>query len=305
MLKRNIIHSITATVVMLVLSSLLVWGQGQSPPKGKATTPRKTTRRTTTQRQPPASVSPAPVAPAPPVATPAPAVETAPAPALTAPAVVSLRKPGVLRIGIVAPLTPAKQMGSGADYSEMIRQAMAANLNSPMAEAVLLDARVPVVAELEAKQKECDYILYSTVTQRARTSDLAKFMAVAAPVVNVAAGTRVVTNQPKAATPPPTTETNANATTNANANAPAPAAPPAGQSAPPNHETILKAVTDLSNRATAGDEVVFEFKLVEPGGAKPKLSKALKAKVRKDGDDMLSGLLVEAANELLQLIVKK
>lgn len=302
MCKRNIIHSINNTVVMIVLSSLLVWGQGQPPPKTKATTSRKTTRRVTAQRQPPASEPPTSVAaPAPPVAPPATAVETAPAPAPAAPpvpAVVSLRKPGVLRIGIVAPLTPAKQMGSGTDYSEMIRQALAANLNSPMAEAVLLDARVPVVAEHEAKQKECDYILYSTVTQRAHTSDFSKLLAVAAPVVNVAAGTRVVTNQPKAANPPPATETNANANASANANAQVPATPP-------THETVLKTVTDLSNRATAGDEVVFEFKLIAPGSTKPKLSKSLKARVRKDGDDMLSGLLVEAANELLQLIVKK
>lgn len=206
-----------------------------------------------------------------------------------------MRKPGVLRLGLVVPLTPSKQMGSGNDYSAMIRQSLAANLNSPLAEAVLLDARVPVVAELEAKQKECDYILYSTVTQRARTSDLAKFMSVAAPVVNVAAGTRVATNQTKAASPPPATE----------ANAATPATPPAEKPAPLNHETALQAVTDLSNRATAGDEVIFEFKLVEPGSAKPKLAKALKAKVRKDGDDVLAGLLVEAANELLQVIMKK
>jgi hypothetical protein len=206
-----------------------------------------------------------------------------------------LRKPGVLRIGIVAPLTPSRQMGSGNEYSEMIRQSLAANLNSPMAEAVLLEARVPVVAALEAKQKECDFILYSSVTQRARTSDLAKFMSVAAPVVGVAASTRVATNK-AANAPPPATEASTPAT---------PAAPPAEKPAPVNHETALKAMTDLSNRATAGDEVVFDFKLVEPGSEKPIFAKALKAKVRKDGDDVLSGLLVQAANDLLQATLKK
>lgn len=70
-------------------------------------------------------------------------------------------------------------------------------------------------------------------------------------------------------------------------------------------ESALKTMTELSNRMTAGNELVFEFKLVEPGAEKPKLAKSLKAKIEKDGADALSPLLAQAVNEVLQATLKK
>ncbi len=325
MLKRRLISSTSAAVAAIVLSSLLAFGQGQPPqspaPKSKATAKRKQTGRPTTppsqpaqppqpqpqpapqpqspdqQQAPPADVAAAPATPA-----------TAPAPAAPA----SAKRPGVIRIGIVAPITPLKQGGPGNEFSEAIRQSLAAYFNSPVSETVPLEARVPVLAELEARQRECDFILYSTVAERQRSNDLAKLMTAAAPVVNLAASQGSASN--KAAAQSPATGTGEPGATTAAAPAttePPPAAsgtptPAAKEKATPvTAGNALKTVTELSNKMTAGNELVFEFKLVEPGVEKPKLAKSLKAKVEKDGAGALSPLLAQAANDVLQATIKK
>lgn len=250
------------------------------------------------QTTPPADVAAAPATPV-----------TAAAPAAPA----STKRPGVIRLGIVAPITPLKQGGPGNEFSEAIRQSLAAYFNSPVSETVPLEARVPVLAELEARQKECDFILYSTVSERARSNDLAKLMTAAAPVVNLAASQGSASN--KAATQSSATGTGEPATPTAAAPTTTETAPPATpgtpapatkeKSAPVTAENALKTLTDLSNKMTAGNELVFEFKLVEPGAEKPKLAKSLKAKIEKDGADALSPLLAQAVNDVLQATMKK
>jgi hypothetical protein len=341
MLKRRLISSISATVAAIVLSSLLAFGQGQPPqppaPKSTATAKRKPAKRQTTARsQPTQPAQPAtaqqpsppeqqpvapPQAPQPPdqQAQTAPPADVAAAPATpvtaSAPAApASAKRPGVIRLGIVAPITPLKQGGPGNEFSEAIRQSLAAYFNSPVSETVPLEARVPVLAELEAKQKECDFILYSTVTERQRSNDLAKFMAVAAPVAGLAASQGSASNKAPAVkssatgTGEPATATTAGPTTTETTPPTTPGTPaPATteKAAPIDPEKALKAATDLSNKMTAGNELVFEFKLVEPGVEKPKLAKALKAKVEKDGADTLSPLLAQAVNDVLQVTIKK
>jgi hypothetical protein len=340
MLKRRLISSMSAPVAAIVLSSLLAFGQGQPPqspsPKSKATAKRKPAKRQTTPRSQPTQPAPQllpppeqpqaappqaaqPQAPQPPdqqaqTTPPADVTPTTPVTAVAPAVPASAKRPGVIRLGLVAPITPLKQGGPGNEFSEAIRQSLAAYLNSPVSETVPLEARVPVLAELEARQKECDFIFYSTVTERQRSNDLAKFMAVAAPVADLASSQRSASNkaapvkpsatatgEPAAATTaaPTATETAPPATLGT----PAPATKE--KSAPVTAENALKAVTDLSNKVTAGAEVVFEFKLVEPGAEKPKLAKALKAKVQKEGDDALSALLAQAANDVLQATIKK
>jgi hypothetical protein len=347
MLKRKLLNSISGIVAAIFLLSLPAFGQGQPPqppaPKSKATAKRKPAKRQIAPRSqptqpaqpamaqqpsPPPEQQPAasPQAPQPPgpqppdqqaQTTPPADVATAPATPITAPAPAApanTKRPGVIRLGLVAPITPLKQGGPGNEFSEAIRQSLAAYFNSPVSETVPLEARVPVLAELEARQKECDFILYSTVTERARSNDLAKLMAVAAPVADLAASQRSVSNkaapakssatgtgEPGAATAaaPTTPETAPPATPGT----PAPAT--TEKAAPINPEKALKAATELSNKMTAGNELVFEFKLVEPGAEKPKLAKSLKAKIEKDGADALSPLLAQAVNDVLQATIKK
>jgi hypothetical protein len=337
MLKRKLLNSISAIVAAIVLSSLPAFGQGQPPPppspKSKAAAKRKPAKRQTTPRSQPTqpaqpqpeqqagqTQTPQPQAPQTPPpdqqaqTTPPLDVATAPATPITAPAPAapaSAKRPGVIRLGLVAPITPLKQGGPGNELSEAIRQSLAAYLNSPVSETVPLEARVPVLAELEARQRECDFIFYSTVTERQRSNDLAKLMAVAAPVADLAASQRLASNKAAAkssatGTGEPAAATTAAPATTETAPAATPGTPAAKEkSTPVTAENALKAATDLSGKMTAGNELVFEFKLVEPGAEKPKLARALKAKVEKDGADALSPLLAQAANDVLQATIKK
>ena len=70
-------------------------------------------------------------------------------------------------------------------------------------------------------------------------------------------------------------------------------------------DRVLKAATDLSGQIKSKDEVVFEYKLVVTGSTSPMLQKLFKAKAESDGDSVISTLLSDAANSILEAVVKK
>jgi hypothetical protein len=187
----------------------------------------------------------------------------------------SPKKPGVLRIGVVLPITQISPDASLA-LSDAIRQLLMSYLNGPIAEAIPLEARVPVQLEVEAKQKECDFVVYSAVGREQRSSSFAKIMKNATPVVGLIPGTGAATAAAGTATTAATTT-----------------------------DKVLKAATDLSGNIKAKDEVSVAFKLTAPGQATPKLNHTLKAKAKTDGDQVLSALLAEAANAVLQAATQK
>ena len=170
------------------------------------------------------------------------------------------------RIGVVLPITQISQ-GSGLALNEAIRQLLISYLNGPVAEAISLDARMPVQAEMEAKQKECDFVFYSAVGRRQRSSGFARFMKTATPVIGMIPG--------------------GGATTTA-----------AGAAGAATTDTVMKTAADLSSNIKAKDEISVEFKLAAQGGATTKIANVLKAKAKTDGDQVLSTLLAEAANTI-------
>jgi hypothetical protein len=229
---------------------------------------------------PPQALSPQPSSlpqpsPDPQSALPTTPANVAPAPASGAGASLSPKKPGVLRIGVVLPITQISPEASLA-LSEAIRQVLMSYLNGPVAEAIPLEARVPVQLEVEAKQKECDFVVYSAVGREQRSSSFAKIMKNATPVVGLIPGTGAATAAAGTATTAATTT-----------------------------DKVLKAATDLSGNIKAKDEVSVAFKLTAPGQATPKLNHTLKAKAKTDGDQVLSALLAEAANAVLQAATQK
>jgi hypothetical protein len=320
MLKRSLLHAIPATILLTALLSLLVCGQGTTPPqpsKPKATAKRKpATRKTTPPPQPAQSVQPAQPAspqaapsqpaqpqpaqletvpsqpalppsqpqptqlqPAPPQAQPpVTQVNVAPAPASPSGAVTSVspKRPGVLRIGVVLPITQISP-DSGLALSEAIRQLLISYLNGPIAEAIPLEARVPVQLEVEAKQKECDFVVSSSVGREQRSNSFAKLVKNATPVIGLIPGTGAATTVAGAASTAAATTT----------------------------DKVLKAATDLSGNIKAKDEVSVTFKLTAPGQATPKLAHVLTGKAKTDGDQVLSTLLAEAANAVLQAATQK
>ncbi|MGH9845768.1 MAG: hypothetical protein ACREEM_44245 [Blastocatellia bacterium] len=262
MLKRSLIDSMLTTIAgicIIIVSSLIAFGR-QQPQQ-----PQQPQQEQLQQRPPQPQSAQPPAAPSDPAQ---PAQVAAAAPTL------GPKKPGVVRIGVVLPITQISQ-DSGLAMNEAIRQVLISYLNGPAAEAIPLDARVPVQAEVEARQKECDFVFYSAVGRRQRSSSFAKFMKTATPVVGMIPGGGATTTAAGAVGTATTTD------------------------------KVLKTATDLSGAVKAKDEISVEFKLTAQGGATPKLANVMKAKAKKDGDQVLSTLLAEAANAVLQAATQK
>ncbi|HZG52878.1 MAG TPA: hypothetical protein VEZ40_12150, partial [Pyrinomonadaceae bacterium] len=77
------------------------------------------------------------------------------------------KRAGVVRVGVALPKTIA-----AADYvdasalADAVRNMLVNNLNGAAVEVVALEARQTPGVESEAQQKECDYVLYTTVAHK-------------------------------------------------------------------------------------------------------------------------------------------
>jgi hypothetical protein len=75
---------------------------------------------------------------------------------------------------------------AGADYSAPIRNAMVALMSGPAVEVAALDSHIAVQLQAGAQQKQCDYVLYSSVAEKHGTrGGFRKFMKMAAPVASM------------------------------------------------------------------------------------------------------------------------
>ena len=98
------------------------------------------------------------------------------------------KQPGHIRIGVV---TPDAQVGQGTnagqDYGTPIRNAMIQLMSGPAVEVAALDSRIPIQIQAEAQQKECDYVLYSTVVvKKPAKGGFGSFLKMAAPIASMA-----------------------------------------------------------------------------------------------------------------------
>ncbi len=72
------------------------------------------------------------------------------------------KKPGVIRIGLIFPRVQVSA-GDAAQTAETLRNSFAGYLNGPTVEVVKLSARAPAAALDEARQKQCDYVLTTSM----------------------------------------------------------------------------------------------------------------------------------------------
>jgi hypothetical protein len=95
----------------------------------------------------------------------------------------------MIRIGVVA---AQAQLGQGSqagmDYGTPIRNALVHLLSGPAVEVAALDSSIPVQIQAEARQKQCDFILYSNVTVKpgGGHGGFGKFLSIAAPIASMA-----------------------------------------------------------------------------------------------------------------------
>jgi len=176
----------------------------------------------------------------------------------------------VIRIGV----TPTETLAAGdrlnpAALGGATRNTLIKFLTRPTVEAVALTARSPQEAELEAKQKECDFIVYTTVShKRGGGGGLGGFISKAAPIAEMM-------------------------TTGGAGGYGTETAPPESASA-----------SGVSKSVKSKDELTLIHKL-QPVGASPMQPGTLKAKAKSDGEDIISPLAEQAATAVLSEATKK
>ena len=184
------------------------------------------------------------------------------------------KQTGVIRIGLAAIKTGAVGDAiSATDLAAAVQNTMISFLKVPNIEVVTLDARLSSAVAAEAQQKECDYVIYTTVSHKKGGGG--GFGGMFGQALGSAIGQTGIGH---------TGSTAGNV---------------AGHIAT---RTVVNA-TSVSSNVKSKDEITLDLKLnkVEGGSA---LAKVYKVKAKSNGDDIISQVIEQAAEEIVGLIGK-
>ena len=180
------------------------------------------------------------------------------------------KKPGVLRIGLVMPKVQMSA-GDAAQTAETVRNGFAQYLQGPGVEVMPLNTMVaPAVIE-EARQKQCDYVLYVSMTVK-KGGGGGMFSRAIGNIAGSAAGQ--IPGGGSAATG-------------------------AARSAVITGVYTTAAITA---NIKARDELSLEYKLDKTENASTVLTNTGKAKAKSDGDDILTPTIESAAQTIMSTI---
>jgi hypothetical protein len=193
---------------------------------------------------------------------------TASAPATTTPAqTVGPKKAGMIRIGIVTvkPGNVAENMNAG-NLAGAVQTTLTEKLKAPNVEAVPIQATVLNQIEAEARQKECDFLVYTTVSHKKGGGG--GFGSVFGSTAAQVAGSTIGYGSTAAAIA-------ANAATTA-------------------------VIADVKAR----DELTVDVRLEKPGAGYPAFSKQFKGKAKAAGEDIVTPPTTQAAQALIEAATK-
>jgi hypothetical protein len=201
---------------------------------------------------------------------------------VAAPQTLGPKAPGKIRIGVAPPEAQVGQgNNAGADYSSPIRNVEVALMSGPAIEIAALDSHVAMQLQAEAQQKQCDYILFSSVAVKHSSGGgfgkFAKFGGVAASLTPVGGMARGMGG--------------AAAATAASA-----AASAAAQAA---QQQAISQLAGFNGQIKSKDDVTVQYQLIATGQTAPLVQNSLKGKAKSDGEDVLTPLLQQTANTVL------
>lgn len=176
-----------------------------------------------------------------------------------------VKKPGVTRIGISL---PAAEMGKDFDFTDApsaVMNTLQVALTDDKVEAIFLQSALP---EREAKQKECDYVFVSKVTRKKGGGGFGGLGALG----GLAGMAGLI-----------------------------PGAGIAGAIAGAAASTVFSAAS-MSGGFKSKDEVVFEYRLVGVDGSVIIPPTITRQKAKKDGEDVLTPQIAQAAKLTLERI---
>jgi hypothetical protein len=187
------------------------------------------------------------------------------------PATAGAKKNGVLRVGVVAPKAAMGSGTSGLEISQSLQNTLIRYLSGPNAEITPIMAMLPQQIEAEIKEKNCDFVLYTGLTQKRGGMGFlqtAASMANMVPMVGMATGA-------------------------------------AGAIAGMAGGSALGGIAQATSGLKAKTNIAFDYKLNAAGSNTTVLAETLNAKVKTDGDDAISPLIERAATAILAKISSK
>ncbi|MGD9560981.1 MAG: hypothetical protein AB7F88_02030 [Pyrinomonadaceae bacterium] len=176
------------------------------------------------------------------------------------------KKEGVIRIGVAGVKTgPVGEGITASDLALAIRNSLIQYLNVPNIEVVSIDAKLTSAIDSEALMKECDFVAYLTASHKKGGGGFGMFKSLA-PVL----GSIV------------------------------PVAGAAGTGGYIAGQVAVTAAT-VSTQVKKKDEISLDVRLNKPGGATV-YEKAVKAKAKGNGDDIISQLVEQAAQGIVDSV---
>jgi hypothetical protein len=199
--------------------------------------------------------------------------------AATGTALLGPKKAGHIRIGIAPPDAQVGQgNNTGGDYSTPIRNAEVTLMSGPAFEIAPLDSHIPVQLQAEAQQKQCDYVMYSSVVvKHAQASSFGKFAKFGGMAASMTPMGMMAHGMAGAA-----------------------AAQAAGMAASQvAQQQAMNQLANFNGQIKSKDDVTVQYQLIAAGQTTPVLQNALQGKAKSDGEDVLTPLLTQAATSVL------
>jgi hypothetical protein len=192
------------------------------------------------------------------------------------------KPPGKIRVGIAPPEAQLGQgNNAGADYSTPIRNAIVALMSGPAVEIAALDSRIAMQLQAEAQQKQCDYVLFSSVAvKHSSGGGFGKFMKMGSTAASM-------------------TPMGAMSHGMGGAMAASAASMTASAAAQAAQQQAISQLAGFNGQIKSKDDVTVQYQLVQTGQTSPLVQNSLQGKAKSDGEDVLTPLLIQTANTVL------
>jgi hypothetical protein len=184
-----------------------------------------------------------------------------------APASVGPKKAGVIRLGVVTVKTDKVAEGmNAANLANAVQTTLTDNLKAPNVEAVSIQATTLKEIEAEARQKECDYLVYTTISHKKGGGGFGSMIGGTAASI---AGSTI------------------------------------GYGSTAGAIAANTATSTVATEIKAKDELTVDVRLEKPGAGYPAFSKPFKGKAKSAGEDIITPPTVQAAQALIEAATKK
>jgi hypothetical protein len=179
------------------------------------------------------------------------------------------KKPGTVRIGIILPQA-AQPASSPLNARDELRNEWMQLFSGPNLEPVKINAGLPEQGLAEAKALDCDYVVFSTLTQKTDNSGAKRFgllraASSMAPMAGMASSV-------------------------------------GGMVAATAAQTAIATSADMGSFVKAKQEISLQYKLVSVNTLQPVVENTSSVKATQDGQDVITPMVTQAARAMFSKI---